>query len=138
MQPSSRSAQITCAISPTSVTVSGTGATATMTISTTAPHVLPGTSASVRPHGLGWWATGGSVLFAGIFLVGVPSRRRRIAGLGLMLLVFFAAGAGCGGSSSSGSPKNAGTAAGSYSITVTATSTSPALSHTANVSVTVQ
>jgi len=137
-QPSSTSAQITCAISPTSVTVSGTGATATMTISTTAPHLLPGTSASVRPHGLGWWATGGSVLFAGIFLVGVPSRRRRIAGLGLMLLVFFAAGAGCGGSSSSSSPKNAGTAAGSYSITVTATSTSPALSHTANVSVTVQ
>jgi hypothetical protein len=110
-----------------------------MTISTAAPHVLPGTSASLRPHGLGWLATGSSVLFAGIFLLGVPSRRRRrIAGLGLMLLVFFAAGAGCGGgSNSSGSPKNAGTPAGSYSITVTATSTSPALSHTASINVTV-
>ena len=139
-QPSSASAQITCSISPTSVTASASGATAMMTISTTAPHVLPGTSASLRPHGLGWWATGSSVLFAGIFLLGVPSRRRRrrIAGLGLMLLVFFAAGAGCGGgSNSSGSPKNAGTRAGSYSITVTATSTSPALSHTASINVTV-
>ena len=138
-QPSSASAQITCSISPTSVTASASGATAMMTISTTAPHVLPGTSASLRPHGLDWWATGSSVLFAGIFLLGVPSRRRRrIAGLGLMLLVFFAAGAGCGGgSNSSGSPKNAGTPAGSYSITVTATSTSPALSHTASINVTV-
>jgi subtilase family serine protease len=138
-QPSSASAQITCSISPTSVTASASGATAMMTISTTAPHVLPGTSASLRPHGLDWWATGTSALFAGIFLLGVPSRRRRrIAGLGLMLLVFFAAGAGCGGgSNSSGSPKNAGTRAGSYSITVTATSTSPALSHTASINVTV-
>ena len=137
-QPSSASAQITCSISPTSVTASASGATAMMTISTTAPHVLPGTSASLRPHGLDWWATGSSVLFAGIFLLGVPSRRRRIAGLGLMLLVFFSAGAGCGGgSNSSGSPKNAGTPAGSYSITVTATSTSPALSHTASINVTV-
>jgi subtilase family serine protease len=138
-QPSA-SAQITCAISPASVTVTGTGATATMTITTTAPHVLPGASASVRPHGLGWWAAASSILFAGIFFVGAPSRRnRRIAGLGLMLLVFVAAGAGCGGGgSSSGTPKNAGTPAGSYSITVTATSTSPMLSHTANVAVTVQ
>ncbi len=139
-QPSSASAQITCSISPTSVTASASGATAMMTISTAAPHVLPGTSASLRPHGLGWLATGSSVLFAGIFLLGVPSRRRRrIGGIGLMLLVFFAAGAGCGGgSNSSGSPKNAGTPAGSYSITVTATSTSPALSHTASINVTVR
>jgi subtilase family serine protease len=138
-QPSSASAQITCSISPTSVTVSTNGATATMTISTTAPHVLPGASASLAPHGWGWLATSGSVLFGGVFLVGVPlNRRRRIAGLGVMLLVCFAAGAGCGGgSSSSSSPKNVGTAAGNYSITVTATSTSPALSHTADVSVTV-
>jgi hypothetical protein len=139
-QPSSTSAQITCSISPTSVTVGGTGATATMTISTTAPHILPGASASLRTHGWGWLATSGGVLFGGVFLVGLPlNRRRRIAGLGVMLLVFFAAGVGCGGgSSSSSTPKNVGTAAGSYSITVTATSTSPALSHTANVSVTVQ
>ena len=139
-QPPSTTAQISCSISPASVTVGTTGATATMTISTTAPHVLPGASASLRTQGWGWLATSG-ILVGGVFLVGVPlNRRRRIAGLGVMLLVCFAAGAGCGGGSSGGSstPKNAGTAAGSYSITVTGTSTSPALSHTANVSVTVQ
>jgi subtilase family serine protease len=140
-QPSSAGTQITCAISPASVTVTGTAATATMTITTTAPHVLAGASASLRPHGLGWLAVASSILFAGIFFVGVPSRRnRQMAGLGLMLLVFVAAGAGCGGGGSSGggTPKNVGTPAGSYSITVTATSASPVLSHTANVAVIVQ
>ena len=138
-KPSSASAQITCSISPASVTVGATGATTTMTMSTTAPHVMSGTSASLRPHGLGWLAASGSVLFAGIFFVGMPSRRRRyMTGFGLMLLIFFAAGMGCGGGSSSGSGsnQNAGTPAGSYSITVTATSGS--LSHTANVALTVQ
>ena len=133
----SASAQITCSISPASVTVGGTGATTTMTMSTTAAHVVSGTSASARPHGLGWLAAGSSVLFAGIFWVAVPSRRRRyMAGFRLMLLVFFAVGMGCGGGSSNGSNQNAGTAAGTYSITVTATSGS--LSHTANVALTVQ
>lgn len=134
-QPASASAQITCAISPTSVAVSGTGATATMTISTTAAHVLPGASASLRRRGLGWLPVGGGLL-AGIFALGVPSRRRRrIAGVGLVVLVFFAAGLGCGGGGGS-STHNAGTPAGSYSITVTGTSGS--ISHTATVALTVQ
>jgi hypothetical protein len=112
-----------------------------MTIHTTAAHVVSGTSASLqRPRGFGWLGASGGALLAGIFLLGVPSRRRRhVASLGLMLLVFFAAGLGCGGgSSSSGNAKTGGTPAGSYTITVTATSTTPALSHTANVAVTVQ
>jgi hypothetical protein len=134
-KPASASAEITCSISPASVPVGVNGATTTMTISTTAPHVLPGASASARPQGLGWLAAGSSVLFAGIIGLGVPSRRRRyMAGFGLMMLVVFAAGMGCGGSS--GSSSKAGTAAGTYSITVTATSGS--LSHTANVALTVQ
>lgn len=134
-QPAAASAQITCAISPTSVTVSGTGATATMTISTVAAHILPGSTASLGRRGLGWLPAGGGLL-AGIFALGVPSRRRRrIAGLGLMVLLFFAAGLGCGGGGSSPS-HNAGTPAGSYSITVTATS--GAISHTATVALTVQ
>ena len=134
----SASAQITCSLSPTSVTVSGTGATSTMTMSTTAAHVLSGTSASARPHGLGWLAAGSGVLLAGIFFAGGPTRRRRyMAGFGLMLIVFFAAGLGCGGGSSSGgSTQNAGTPAGTYSITVTATS--GGLSHTASVALIVQ
>jgi len=137
-QPTSASAHIACTISPTSLTVGGSGATASLTISTTAPHVLSGASTLLPgQHGLGWLGAS-SALFAGICFLGVPSRRRRrVAGFGLMLLVFFAAGVGCGGgSSSSGSAKTGGTPAGSYSITVTATSGS--LSHTANVAVTVQ
>jgi subtilase family serine protease len=128
----------TCSFVPTSVTT-GTG-TSTMTVSTTAPHALSGAVISPQPgHGFGWLAAGSSALFAGIFFLGVPSRRRRgMQGLGLMLLVFFAAGMGCGGSSSGGGGKTGGTPAGSYTITVTATSASPQLSHTANLAVTVQ
>ncbi len=138
-KPASASAQISCSLNPASVTVSATGGTSTMTISTTAPHVLSGTSASAQPHGLGWLAAGSSVLLAGIFFAGGSTRRRRyLAGFGLMLMVFFAAGLGCGGGSSSGgSSQNAGTPAGTYSITVTATSGS-SLSHTASVALIVQ
>ncbi len=135
-QPSSSTAQINCTISPASLTVGGSGATATMTISTTAAHVLSGAASSQGSRGLGWLATGSSVMLTGIFFLGVPSRRRRMTGFGLMLLVFFAAGVGCGGGSSSGSVKTGGTPKGNYSITVTATSGS--LTHTANVAVTVQ
>jgi hypothetical protein len=74
-----------------------------------------------------------------MFLLGKSSpRRRRIAGLGVMLLVFFVAGVGCGGGSGSSNNNNVtpGTPAGSYNITVTATS--GAVTHSANVLLTVQ
>lgn len=133
--PSSSTARITCSLSPTPVTLGGSGATSTLTIITTARSVLSGPlSAQRRSGGFAWLPAGGGALFAGIFLLGGPSRRRRMAGLGLMLLVIFAAGMGCGGSSGGGS--SSGTPAGSYTIAVTATSGS--LSHTANVGVTVQ
>jgi hypothetical protein len=92
-----------------------------------------------RPRGFGWLAAGGSTL-VGVFLLGVPSqRRRRVAGLGLMVLIFFAAGVSCGGGSNNGGGgKTGGTPAGSYTITVTATSASPQVSHTAHVAVTVR
>jgi FG-GAP-like repeat len=119
-----------CSFNPSSV-ANGSG-TATLLVSTTAPHAL-----SSRSRGFGWVAVGGSML-AGIFLLGVPSRRRRrAAGLALMVLVFLTAGVSCGGSGSSGG-KTGGTPAGSYTITVTATSSIPQLSHTANLVVTVQ
>jgi hypothetical protein len=92
-----------------------------------------------RPAGFGWVGASGSVLLVGVFLLGLPLRRRcRVVGLGVTLLVFFVAGMGCGGGSSSGGTKTGGTPAGSYTITVTATTTSPSLSHTATVAVTVQ
>jgi len=128
----------TCLLAPPSV-ANGSG-TSALTVTTTAPHSLSGAVISPQPgRGFGWLAAGSSALFAGIFLLGVPSRRRRMAGFGLMLLVFFTAGVGCGGGSSSGgSTKTGGTPPGAYVITVTATSTSPALSHPTNLSLTVQ
>ncbi|MGA8311466.1 MAG: hypothetical protein WB755_15655 [Terriglobales bacterium] len=92
-----------------------------------------------RPRGFGWMVASGSAL-VGVFLLGVPSRRRRRgAGLGLMVLVLFAVGMGCGGSSSGASGgKAGGTPVGSYTISVTATSASPQLSHTDTVAITVQ
>ncbi|MGH9540041.1 MAG: S53 family peptidase [Terriglobales bacterium] len=141
--PPASSALITCSFgSADSVTLDSTNSsgTATLSITTTAAHVQPGTSAAVQsPRGWGW-VPASSALFAGILFMGVPSRRRRMAGLGLVLLVCVAAGAGCGGGSSSGggSSKTGGTPAGSYNVVVTAASTSPAVSRTVNVTVTVQ
>lgn len=137
LNPPSTTAGVACDV-PASVSVNGSSQTASLTITTTAAHVVAGQSAALRTSGLGWVAASSSALFAGIFLLAAPSRRRRHwAGFGLMLLVFFAAGVGCGGGSSSGgSVKTGGTPAGSYSITVTATSGS--LVKTANVAVTVQ
>jgi hypothetical protein len=132
--PSATSAP-SCSFSPSFV-ANGSGVS-TLTVVTTAPHILSIMSASRPPRGFRWVAEGGSVLVA-VFLIGVPScRRRRVAGLGLMVLVSFAAGMGCGGGGGS-SGKTGGTPAGSYTITVTAASTSPRLSHTVNVVVTVR
>ncbi len=115
----------TCAFSLSSV-ASASGAS-TLTVKTTASRSISGAlrPPSSRPgRGAGWLAASSGALFAGIFLLGVPRRRRRITGLGIMLLVFFAAGVGCGGGSSSsgGSTQSGGTPAGTYTVTVTATS----------------
>jgi hypothetical protein len=125
-----------CSFNPSSV-ANGSGTT-TLTVSTTAPHALSGMSSSLqRPRGFGWVVVSGSAL-VGVFLLGVPSpRRRRMAEFGLMVLVLLAVGMGCGGYSTSGG-KAGGTPVGSYTISVTATSASPQLSHTATVVITVQ
>jgi hypothetical protein len=76
----------------------------------------------------------------GVFLLGVPSRRRRrAAGLALVVLVLLVAEVSCGGASNgSGGRKTGGTPAGRYTFTVTASSASPQVSHAAEVVVTVQ
>ena len=130
----------TCAFSLNSV--ANASGTSTLTVKTTASHSISGALRSLPPspgrgRGAGWLAAGSSALFAGIFLLGAPRRRRRIAGLGLMLIVFFAAGVGCGGGSSSGGSSQAGgTPSGTYTVTITATSGS--IVQTEALSVTVQ
>jgi len=89
----------------------------------------------------GW--TGFGFVFAGVFLLGIPSRRFRGPGiLSLLLLVFIAGGIGCGGGGGSGGGTNhsPGTRMGSYPITVTATSGagSSAITHTASFTLVVQ
>jgi subtilase family serine protease len=124
----------TCGFSLSSV--ANASGTSTLTVGTTAARSISGalTPASGR---FGWLAASSGALFASIFVLGVPvRRRRRMAGLGLMLLTFFAAGVGCGGGNSTPPVKSGGTPAGTYSITVTATSGSS--THTKLFTLTVQ
>jgi subtilase family serine protease len=135
--PSSSTAKITCALSPTSVTLSGNGVqSATLTLSTVAMLETPTPSKS-RRHAL-WFATGGT-LFAAVVFAGIPTRRRRWPTLFCLVLVMMASLAvavGCGGGSSSTGGGGNGTPAGTYSITVTGTS--GATSHSTVVRLTVQ
>jgi hypothetical protein len=77
-------------------------------------------------------ASGG--IMAGVFLLGVPRRRRGTAMLGLLVFAFLATGLGCGG----GGPTQVttpGTPSGNYTITITATSGSNASQTTVNLTV---
>jgi subtilase family serine protease len=115
---------ITCSITP-SVTVTGSNATATLTINTTAAHVaLASAAAPNRPKGMGWFMVSGAGLFAGVLVMGVPSRRRKTTAMFAMLLfAFMVTGVACGGGSSSGSnPTTPGTPAGIYTVGVSAVS----------------
>ena len=135
--------EITCSFgSTTSVSLTtAASVTATLTVSTTAAHAKSTTSADARPNRsgrLGWFTASGGAFFAGIFAIGVPSRRRRwMALFGLLLCVMLAVGVGCGGGSSGGTTiTDPGTAVGGYTVTVTGTS--GGISQTGNVTVTVQ
>jgi subtilase family serine protease len=139
--------EIACSFgSTTPVTISGTSSgTATMTVTTTAPHALARSNprADARPRDrMGWWMGSGGAFFAGFFMIGLPSRRRRsTAILGLLFSVCLAVGVGCGGGSGSsggggGAQTDPGTPANSYTVVVTGTSGS--ITTTANVAVTVQ
>jgi subtilase family serine protease len=133
--PSSATALITCSI-PASVTVNGTNTTTTLTVNTTAAHFVPGTFSAAN-RGMGWFAASGGGLFAGVLVMGVPSRRRKYTAMfGMVLLAFAVTGVACGGGSSSTGPTNPGTPAGNYTVVVSAVSGS--ISRTLNVSVTVK
>jgi subtilase family serine protease len=133
-------AESTCSVSPS--TVSGTS-TAQLTVATTAPHsAAQKRAANTQPSA--WWITGFGAAPVGIFLFGVPVRRRRRGSfLSLILLALLAAGVGCGGGSNNsggagggGVQADPGTPAGSYTVTVTGTSGS--ITHTAKFTLVVQ
>ena len=126
------SAFISCSItgSPLVLSSSTTSGTVTLTINTA--------HAELEPAGIPFWFTSGGGLLVGVFLIAIPSRRRRWSmALALVTVALIVAAVGCGGSSSS-TPKGSGsgTPVGSYTVAVNATDGTT--SHTTNVSVAVQ
>ena len=121
---------MSCTLNPTSVTVNG-NTTATLTINASAPASSvesPGPSA----RRMEWVAASGGAALAGVFLLGLPARRRRWRSmLSLVCLAVLAAGIGCGGGGGGSStptpptnptPPTSGatpTPAGTYTIVVT-------------------
>ena len=135
--PSSTTVEITCSLSPASVSLSAGGSVnSTLSVVTAAPHAISGkTTAARETNGLGRLAESFAMLLGATFLIGGSLRRRRwTLVLGLMLIAFLLASFGCGGGSSSSpsTPTDPGTPAGSYQVTVTSTA------GIAQVSVTVQ
>jgi subtilase family serine protease len=131
--PPPSTAQMGCTVNPTSVTLGGSPMTAAVSISTTAAHSASLMALDLRNPRFGLASSG--ALLAGVFIIGIPVRRRRLMiAIPFLAFALLAAAVGCGGSGSS--PKTPGTAAGTYTVSVTASSGST--SHTTNVSVTVQ
>jgi len=131
---SNTTAGITCSV-PATAAINGGSATATLSVSTTAPHAVSGpiTASRRTPSGL----LGGSLALIGAaMLVGMPGQRRWKVCLGLLLVSMAVAAVGCGGSSNNSTPKTGGTPAGNYTVTVTGTNGST--TRTTDVSVTVQ
>lgn len=127
---------VTCALSPSSVSITGAAAAiSTLTINSTART----TQTLNRPNGV-LGAASGTVLTLGILFLAPALKRRALYGLVVLAsLVSIGSLAGCGGgskSTSTGGSSTTGTTAGAYVITVTA-SAAGAGSQTSTVNVTV-
>jgi hypothetical protein len=123
-----------CGFSPASLAGSGT---TTLTITTKAP-VAAMLRREIRQTTGRWAATTGLTL-AGLLLLGVPSKRRRVSMLLSLMVVGFLALSACGGgggSSNTKPPPDQGTPFGKYTVVVTATS--GALKHTVSFTLNVQ
>lgn len=113
--------EATCTSSP----ITGQGptnvASAALTITTAAPHLVMQRSSERRYYAV---LLGGGLPMVGIFLIAVPKRRRVRLLLGMMLLALVALVPSCGGGGSAipvPHQQDPGTPAGSYVVTVTAT-----------------
>jgi hypothetical protein len=139
--PSGAQSLPTCSLNPTTmnITTGGTGST-TLTVQTTAAS----TTALLVPVRMKLLGLGGGTILAGLFLIGVPTRRRRWMEMIVLLWVLVTASAiGCGGSggssSGSGGASIPATTAGTYTIQVTGTDSSNAsITATTSVAVIVQ
>ena len=116
-------AEATC--SPASVAGSGpnTITTATITVTTTGPHLTQRFERG--PYYLAGWLTSGGFALAGVFVIGSPRRRRSAMPLLLIVLTSLMMIPACGGGGGSGSsvhhPQDRGTPLGTYPITISAT-----------------
>lgn len=143
---SSLPAGASCSFTPSAVVVANGTATSTLTIATTARR-----SAAVR-HATPNWVVATTLPFFGVVCIagGVPRRRRTIMLVGTASLLLVLTMVGCGGAAGASglvappppppvNPANSsssGTPAGKYTVVVTAQS--GAITHTANISLTVQ
>ena len=120
-----------CSFNPPSVTGSGT---TTVSISTTPP------SLAAWHHGVEFTTLG--FVFAGVLLMGLPSRRgRSYAALSVVLCMLAIGSVACGGGGDGGGGGgggNPGTTKGSYTITVTATTSDQVISHSSSFTLVVQ
>ena len=131
----------TCSLNPTSVKIAtgGTGATV-LTVQTKAAS----TAALIAPSRMNLFGFGGGTILAGLFLIGVPARRRRwMPMLALLLIVVVAGVVGCAGNGSSNSGSGGSsipaTSAGTYTFTLTGVdSANPSITTSANAVVIVQ
>jgi biotin operon repressor len=128
-----------CTTQPATITASGTDAT--LSIGTKAP-VTATLKATGSSRSTVWAAILGPN-FVGIFLLSVPSRKRRLSALvPLLMAAFLVAGIACGGGGSSPSviaaapQADPGTPRGTYTITVTGTSGT--VSHNLTYTLTIQ
>ena len=124
--------EATCSVNPSSLATSGSTA---MTVATTGPHTVA--ALRNRPD---LPIAGGAALLACLLLLATPAKRRRLKMVcalpSIVLVAAVFGGCGGGGSGGGGGTTDPGTPAGTYSVSVTASGGS--ISHTANVSVTVQ
>jgi hypothetical protein len=131
---------LTCSASPSSISMDGTATgTTTITVGIPGPTYTRG---AIRRSESFLYAVLPFGLIGGVFLVGRRRKRLMFILLTLVLLGMVLALNGCGGGggSSSGSPWGGGTAPGTYTGTVTATGTinGTVVTHSLNLTITVQ